>query len=147
MPHRRSCALSVFQCLINDVLRDFLGNFVIDYIDGILIYSPSIKRHVDHVRQVLFKLRENQFYVKGEKYKFHCTTVSFLGYVISKEGITRDNEKVKSSDRLAHSTHSQGPAMQSLGGIKPRKKDSVCSSRVLTQCPSCTTQSLKDPSW
>lgn len=42
---------SVFQCLINDVLQDMLGKFVIAYVDDILIYSPSLKTHVKHVRQ------------------------------------------------------------------------------------------------
>lgn len=40
---------SVFQCFINDMLRDFLGKFVVDYIEDILIYSPDEQSHVSHV--------------------------------------------------------------------------------------------------
>lgn len=53
MPYGLSSAPSVFQCLINDVLRDFFGKCVIAYIDDILVYSLSYDTHVEHVRLVL----------------------------------------------------------------------------------------------
>lgn len=67
------------------MLRDILGKFVIAYINN-FIYSPSFESHVNHVKQVLSYLLENQFYVKGG--------ITFLGYVISKEGVTMDKAKV-----------------------------------------------------
>lgn len=70
MPYGISSTPSVFQCLINDVLRDMLGKFVITYIDDILVYSPSYATHVVHVRQFLQCLLQNQVYVKGEKCEF-----------------------------------------------------------------------------
>lgn len=57
-----------------------LGWFVIVYINDILIYSSSRESHVEHVKQVLAFLLENQLYVKEEKCKFSVTTISFLGY-------------------------------------------------------------------
>ncbi|XP_053499602.1 uncharacterized protein LOC128619445 [Ictalurus furcatus] len=95
MPYGLSNAPSVFQCLINDVLRDMLGHHVIAYIDDILIYSDSREEHVHHVRQVLQRLLRHQLYVKAEKCEFHRTTIAFLGYVISPEGISMDQEKVQ----------------------------------------------------
>lgn len=47
------CAPSVFQRLLNDLLRDMLVKFVIAYINGILIYSLSYQSHVLHNKQVL----------------------------------------------------------------------------------------------
>lgn len=85
---------SVFQSFINDVLRDMLGKYVIAYIDDILIYSKSYPEHVNHVKAVLAKLRENQLFVKGEKCQFHVSTVRFLGYVISTDGVVMEEEKV-----------------------------------------------------
>ncbi|KAI4894728.1 hypothetical protein NFI96_008423 [Prochilodus magdalenae] len=87
-------APSVFQAFINDVLRDMLGHFVIAYIDDILVYSPDLPTHVQHVRRVLSRLLENHLYVKGEKCEFHLGSVSFLGYVISPEGVVMDDRKV-----------------------------------------------------
>lgn len=59
IPYGLSCAPSVFQYLINDVLKDMLGKFIIAYIDDILIYSPSLDSHVHHVKQVLSSLLDN----------------------------------------------------------------------------------------
>lgn len=79
MPYGLSSAPSVFQCFINDVLRQFLGKCVIAYIDDILIYFATRKEHVQQVRQVLQCLRENQC-------KFHVSKVTFLGHVIYGSG-------------------------------------------------------------
>lgn len=64
------------------------------YIDDILIYSPVKESHVTHIRQVLEKLRKKQLYVNGEKYEFHESTISFLGYVISAMGVGMDEGKL-----------------------------------------------------
>lgn len=90
---------SVFQCLINAMLRDMLGKFIIIYINNILIYSPSLASHVDHIKEVLSCLQEIQLHVKGEKCKFHTPNISFLGYIISNEGLIMDNTKVRAMIR------------------------------------------------
>ncbi|KAG1962189.1 retrotransposable element [Pimephales promelas] len=88
-------APAVFQALINDVLRDMLNVFVFVYLDDILIFSPSLQIHVQHVRRVLQRLLENCLYVKAEKCTFHAPSVTFLGSVISAEGIEMDPAKVQ----------------------------------------------------
>ncbi|XP_075056507.1 uncharacterized protein LOC142142519 [Mixophyes fleayi] len=95
MPFGLSNAPAVFQDLINEVLRDFLGGFVVVYLDDILIYSKSLLAHQTHVKQVLQKLRENHLYAKLEKCEFEVQKVSFLGYVISSEGFSMDSTKVQ----------------------------------------------------
>lgn len=64
MPYGLTCVPIVLQCLINDVLHDFLGKFVIAYNDDILIYSPANELHVSHTHQ---RLRHYQLYIKEEK--------------------------------------------------------------------------------
>lgn len=73
-----------------------VGIFDIAYINGILVYSPSLDIHVTHVRQVLSCLLENQLYVKGEKCKFHVPEILFLGYFINQEGMDIEKAKVAS---------------------------------------------------
>lgn len=91
-----ACMPSVFQCLIYDVLYDFLGKFVIAHIDDILIFSPSGESHVLHESQVPEKLRQNNhLYEKEEKWEFHVNTVAFLGSIISADGIAMNEDKVK----------------------------------------------------
>ena len=75
MPFGLTNAPAVFQAMINDILRDFLDQFVYVYLDDILIYSPDISSHRNHVSQVLQRLLENQLYVKAEKSEFHIFIV------------------------------------------------------------------------
>ncbi len=85
---------STFQSFINDVFRDMLNRFVIVYIDDILIYSRTLEEHIHQVRSVLHRLIKHQLYAKLDKCEFHTTSVAFLGYIISPEGIAMDDNKV-----------------------------------------------------
>ncbi|KAJ8405653.1 hypothetical protein AAFF_G00316330 [Aldrovandia affinis] len=82
MPFGLSNSPSVFQALINNVLRDTLNRFVFVYLDDISIFSKSRHEHVQHVRQVL-QFLYFQLFVKVEKSKFHVSTVTFLGFIIN----------------------------------------------------------------
>ena len=94
MPFGLTNAPGVFQAFVNDVLRDYLNRFVFVYVDDILIFSPDEEAHVQHVRQVLQKLLENQLFVKAEKCEFHVNTTSFLGFIISENKVQMDPSKV-----------------------------------------------------
>ncbi|KAL0177388.1 hypothetical protein M9458_026282, partial [Cirrhinus mrigala] len=94
MPFGLANSPSYFQAFINEVFRDMLNCWVIVYIDDILIYSSSYTEHVNHVRAVLQRLISHQLYAKEEKCEFHRTKISFLGYVISPEGVAMDERKV-----------------------------------------------------
>ena len=91
---RLTNAPAVFQCLVNDFLRNMLGHFVYVYLDDILIFSKDPTEHVQHVRQVLQRLLENWLNVKAEKCEFHAATVSFLGYVVTHGQVKMDTTKV-----------------------------------------------------
>ncbi len=88
-------APAVFQALVNDVLPDMINVFVFVYLDDILIFSPSLQVNVQHVRRVLQRLLENRLFVKAEKCMFHSRSVTFLGSVVSAEGISMDPDKVR----------------------------------------------------
>ncbi|KAL0154173.1 hypothetical protein M9458_050520 [Cirrhinus mrigala] len=85
---------SVFQTFINEVFREFLHQFVVVYIDDILIYSRNLAEHRQHVQQVLHKLRDHSLYLELEKCEFHRPSVQFLGYIITAEGVQMDQGKV-----------------------------------------------------
>lgn len=72
-----------------------LDRWVVVYIDDILVYSDTMEEHVQHVRAVLYRLIQHQLYAKAEKCEFHRTKTSFLGYVISQEGVAMDDQKVR----------------------------------------------------
>ncbi len=95
MPFGLANSPSVFQAFMNDIFRDMLDRWVIVYIDDILIYSDTQEEHVRHVQSVLKWLLQHQLYVKAEKCEFHQTNTSFLGYVISQDGVSMDDKKVQ----------------------------------------------------
>ncbi|KAI2642436.1 Transposon Tf2-8 polyprotein [Labeo rohita] len=94
MPYSLSISPSVFQTFMNEVFREYLHRFVVVYIDDILIYSRNQAEHRQHVQQVLHKLRQHSLFLKLEKCEFHQSTVQFLGYNISAEGVQMDQGKV-----------------------------------------------------
>lgn len=95
MPFGLTNAPAVFQNLINEVLGDMLNQFVFVYLDDILIFSPDLKTHMQQVRQILQRLLQHGLYVKAEKCEFHQLSVSFLGFIIAKDQLQIDPEKVK----------------------------------------------------
>src|SRR5204863_126170 len=57
---------ATFQELINHVLYDYLNEFVITYLNNILIYFKNEENHKKHVKKVLKKLQEKKFYLKSK---------------------------------------------------------------------------------
>ncbi|KAL0552232.1 hypothetical protein IC582_011338 [Cucumis melo] len=88
-------APAVFMDLMNRVFKDFLDTFVIVFIDDILIYSKTEAEHEKHLYQVLETLRANQLYAKFSKCEFWLKKVSFLGHVVSSEGVSIDQSKIE----------------------------------------------------
>ena len=58
MPFGLTNAPSTFMGLMNEVLKRFLGKFVIFYLDNILLFSKTKEEHLEHIKQVLSKLKE-----------------------------------------------------------------------------------------
>lgn len=79
--------------LMNRVFKPFLDRFVIVFIDDILVYSKSLEVHEEHLRLVLQTLRELWPYAKISKCEFWLDQVTFLGHVVTKEGIHVDQNK------------------------------------------------------
>ncbi|WVZ75520.1 hypothetical protein U9M48_023565 [Paspalum notatum var. saurae] len=87
-------APAYFMQLMNSVFMDYLDNFVVVFIDDILIYSKTEAEHEEHLRLVLQRLREHKLYAKFSKCEFWIDEVRFLGHVVSKGGIAVDPSKV-----------------------------------------------------
>jgi len=76
--------------LMNYVLREFLGKFVVVYFDDILIYSTSLELHEEHLCVVLNVLRTKKLYVNLEKCTFCTEQIAFLCFVVSAKGVHVD---------------------------------------------------------
>ena len=87
-------APAAFMDLMNRVFHPYLDRFVIVFIDDILVYSGCSEEHSEHLRIVLQTLRERQLYAKLSKSQFWHDRVTFLGHVISVEGVSVDPQKI-----------------------------------------------------
>ncbi|XP_062089179.1 uncharacterized mitochondrial protein AtMg00860-like [Humulus lupulus] len=81
--------------MMHKVFKDYLDKFVVAFIDDILIYSKTKEECEEHLRLTLNRLREHQLYDKLSKYEFWLEQVTFLGHIVSKNGIAVDPAKVE----------------------------------------------------
>ncbi|KAA0054814.1 reverse transcriptase [Cucumis melo var. makuwa] len=88
-------APAVFMDLMNRIFHRYLDQFVIVFIDDILVYSVDRESHEEHLRIVLQTLREKQLYAKFSKCEFWLEQVVFLGRVVSAKGVSVDPQKVE----------------------------------------------------
>jgi hypothetical protein len=95
MPFELINAPSTFMRLMNEVLRSFIGKFMIVYFDNILIYSKSLDEYIDHLCVVFDALREARLLANLEKCTFCTDRVAFLGYVVTPQGIEMDEVKIE----------------------------------------------------
>ena len=95
LPFGLTNAPATFMHLMQSIFGPYLDEFVIVFLDDILIYSKSKEEHEQHVRKVLDKLRESKLYAKQNKCEFFRQKVLFLGHVVSASGVEMDRDKVK----------------------------------------------------
>nr|GEW39925.1 putative reverse transcriptase domain-containing protein [Tanacetum cinerariifolium] len=94
MPFGLINAPTVFTNLMNRVCNSYLDNFIIMFIDDILIYSKSKEEHEVHLKLVLELLKKKKLFVKFSKCEFWLQEVHFLGHVANSNGIHVDPSKV-----------------------------------------------------
>ena len=86
---------AAFMDLMNRVFHPYLDQFVIVFIDDILVYSKSVDEHALHLQIILQTLKDRQLYAKFSKCEFWLNEVMFLGHVVLGDGIFVDPRKVE----------------------------------------------------
>ena len=88
-------SLATFQTMMNNIFKDLIDEgYVAVYMDDILVYTHTIEHHWEVVTRVLDMLRKHQLYLKAEKCTFECTTVEYLGLVLSEGQVEMDPVKI-----------------------------------------------------
>jgi len=87
-------AFVIFQTYINKILTELLNDFCVVYLNDILIFFVEKTDHVDHVKQILERLRKFKLYASLKKCKFFIIKVNFLKFVIFIESILMNSSRV-----------------------------------------------------
>lgn len=95
LPFGLTNAPGTFMHLMHQTFREFLDDFVLVFLDDILIFSRTLEEHQLHVEKVLTKLRESKLYAKESKCDFFKEEVEFLGHHVGRNGVRMMEDKVK----------------------------------------------------
>jgi hypothetical protein len=95
LPFGLTNAPGTFMHLMHQTFREFLDDFVLVFLDDILIFSRTLEEHQRHVEKVLTKLRESKLYAKESKCDFFKEEVEFLGHHVGRNGVRMMEDKVK----------------------------------------------------
>jgi len=94
MPFGLTNVLVTFQAYINKVLLGLLDIIYIVYLNNIIVYSNNYKVYTHYMQMVLERPREYKLYINLKKYLFYITSINFLGFIISINGVLIEKSRV-----------------------------------------------------
>lgn len=95
MPFGLCNASSTFQVTMNELLKPFLYKLVVIFFDDILVYSPSLPSHFDHLEVVLDTLAKGEFYLRRSKCLFARNHLQNLGHIVFEKEVASNPEKIQ----------------------------------------------------
>lgn len=77
-----------FQTLMNSIFNDIIDDFVVVYLNHLLVFSDSHENHLNHLQIVLSRLMNNELYVEKSKCEIFTLQTEFLGLQFGIDGIS-----------------------------------------------------------
>lgn len=96
MPFGLTNAPSTFQATMNTIFRPYLRKFILVFFDDILVYSTTWSAHLSHLETTLNILSNHKFLANISKCVFGMTSLTYLGHIISGDGVQMDPSKIES---------------------------------------------------
>jgi hypothetical protein len=84
---------------------NYLNEFVVAYLDDIIVYNNNKKKHIQHVQKILQRLRETNIQINVNKCEFHIIEMKFLNMIINRDEIKMNFEKIKAIVKWSKLTH------------------------------------------
>ena len=94
VPFRLMNAPATFQWLIETCLRDFNLNWHIIYLADIVTFSKDLASHLMRLEAMFQKLEQAGLKLKPSKCQLFCKQITYLGHIISAQGVATDEEKI-----------------------------------------------------
>ena len=132
MPFGLTNAPVAFMDLMNRVFHTYLDQFVVVFIDDILVYSKDTQEHEHHLRIALQILRENQLFAKLSKCDFWLKEVSLLGHIVYVESIRVDRVKIEAVMMETSSKCNRGEKFLGFGWLLSEICTRIFSYSILT---------------
>ena len=86
---------AIFQKRINSVLKEYLDEFIMAYLNNIIIYFNSKEEYFQYIKQVLQRLVDKKKLIAIKKYEFYITKTEFYGFIIKLGKLSIDLKKVE----------------------------------------------------
>jgi hypothetical protein len=95
MPFGLKNSPPTFQRIMNNILRGLQNEICLVYLDDIVVYSTSLDEHIQRLREVFERLRNANFKVQLDKTEFLRKEVSYLGHLVTSNGVKPNPDKIK----------------------------------------------------
>ena len=95
LPMGLTNAPSTFSRVMHTIFKEYIGDFVLIYLDDVLCISRSPEEHLGHLKLVFDKFRAHRMQVKLSKCKFMQKEIKYLGHILSPEGVRPDPAKIQ----------------------------------------------------
>ena len=86
---------TMYQEMINNILRQYLNRFVIIYLNNIIIYLNILKEHVNYIFKILKYLNKRNLHLKLKKCEFYQKEINFLKFVVKQHEVRINLEKLQ----------------------------------------------------
>lgn len=94
MPFGLKNAPSIFQRVMDNVLREHIGVRCLVCMDDIIVFSTSLKEHLDNLRLIFASLQKYNMKIQPDKSEFLHKEIAFLGHIVTREGVKPNQDKI-----------------------------------------------------
>lgn len=101
MPFGLKNAPATFQRVMDNVLQELQNKICLVYMDDIIVYSTSLIEHTQNLKQVFDALRKANLKIQMDKSQFFKKEVTFLGHIVTQQGIKPNPEKIAAVQRFS----------------------------------------------